>query len=69
MRPASTSSFVTVLIETPQIRDTERIDEPSQSIVRIWTRVMDDIVGALDAENAPKLRGPYKKRETVEISN
>jgi hypothetical protein len=23
---------------------------------------MDDIVGALDVENAPKARGPYKKR-------
>src|SRR3984957_4369095 len=30
---------------------------------------MDDIIGALDVENAPKLRGPYKPRETVPISN
>ena len=32
---------------------------------------MDDIVGALDAENAPKLRGPYKPRapKTATISN
>ena len=30
---------------------------------------MDDIVGALDVENTPKPRGPYKKREPLQISN
>jgi IS1 family transposase len=31
---------------------------------------MDDILAALDVEQAPKLRGPYKKRgDVVEISN
>ena len=30
---------------------------------------MDDIIGALDVENAPKLRGPYKPREAVPNSN
>jgi hypothetical protein len=34
--PASTSSLETVLIETPVIRETERMDDPSQSIGRIW---------------------------------
>ena len=38
LRPASTSSFVTVLIETPHTRETERIDDPSTSMERIWTR-------------------------------
>ena len=33
--PASTRSFVTVLIETSTTRETERIEEPSQSIWRI----------------------------------
>ncbi len=30
---------------------------------------LDDIIGALDADNAPKPRGPYKKREPLQISN
>jgi hypothetical protein len=33
--PASMSSFETVLMDTPVIRDTERMDDPSQSIERI----------------------------------
>ena len=38
-RPASTSSLDTVLIETSTMRDTERMDDPSQSIERICTRL------------------------------
>jgi hypothetical protein len=38
-RPASTKSFDTVLMETSHIREIARIDEPSQSMDRIWTRV------------------------------
>jgi IS1 family transposase len=30
---------------------------------------MDDILAALDVQQAPKLRGPYKKRDAVAISN
>jgi hypothetical protein len=37
--PASSSSFVTVLMLTSATRLMDRIDEPSQSIERIWTRV------------------------------
>jgi hypothetical protein len=37
--PASISSWETVLIDTPVIRETERMLDPSQSIERIWTRV------------------------------
>src|SRR5438552_26451 len=38
-RPASISSFVTVLRETSATRVIDRRDEPSQSIERIWTRL------------------------------
>ena len=37
-RPASISSLVTVLIDTSVTRLIARIDDPSQSIDRIWTR-------------------------------
>src|SRR5690554_6899179 len=37
--PASTKSFETVLIDTSQMREIERMDDLSQSRVRIWTRV------------------------------
>lgn len=36
---ASARSLEIVLIETPTTRDTERIDEPSTSMLRIWVRV------------------------------
>ena len=36
--PASTSSLATVLIDTSATREIDRIDDPSQSIERIWTR-------------------------------
>ncbi len=39
MRPASISSFVTVLIDTPTTRETERMEDPSTSMERIWTLV------------------------------
>src|SRR5712692_1370824 len=37
--PASISSLVTVLRETPVTRVIARMDDPSQSIERIWTRL------------------------------
>jgi hypothetical protein len=30
---------------------------------------MEDIIAAIDAEQAPVVRGPYKKRDAAEISN
>ena len=30
---------------------------------------MDDIVAVIDANQAPTVRGPYKKRDAIEISN
>lgn len=36
--PASSNSFVTVLIDTSATRDTARMEEPSTSIERIWAR-------------------------------
>src|SRR5262249_560276 len=36
--PASTSSFETVLIDTSATREIDRMDDPSQSMERIWTR-------------------------------
>src|SRR5437879_7987655 len=41
-RPASTNSFETVLIETSHKRETERIDDPSQSIERMSARLAAD---------------------------
>src|SRR5216683_3206765 len=38
--PASHSSLSTVLIETSATRLIDRIDEPSHSIERIWTRLV-----------------------------
>ena len=38
-RAATIFIFVTVLIDTSQTREIERMDEPSQSIVKICTRV------------------------------
>src|SRR5271157_5607632 len=37
--PASSSSFTTVLKETSHTREIDRIDEPSTSMLRIWTRL------------------------------
>ena len=37
--PASTSSLDTVLIDTSATREIDRMDDPSQSMERIWTRV------------------------------
>ena len=37
--PASTSSLETVLIDTSATRLIERMDDPSQSMARIWARV------------------------------
>src|SRR5580700_4457627 len=37
--PAFFSSLSTLLIEQPTMRSIERIDEPSQSRVRIWARL------------------------------
>src|SRR5436305_1496082 len=37
--PASTSSLLTVLIDTSHTRLIERMDEPSHSMERIWTRL------------------------------
>ena len=37
--PASISILLTVLIDTSHTRETERMDDPSHSIERIWTRV------------------------------
>jgi len=39
IKPASTSNFETVLIDTSASRETDRIDEPSQSIESIWARL------------------------------
>src|SRR5579863_471755 len=36
--PASIRSFVTVLIDTSVTREIDRMDDPSQSMERIWTR-------------------------------
>lgn len=36
--PASTRSLLTVLMETPVIREIARMDVPSQSMARIWAR-------------------------------
>ena len=36
--PASTSSLETVLIDTSATREIDRMDDPSQSMERIWTR-------------------------------
>lgn len=38
-QPASISSLETVLIDTPVTREIDRMDDPSQSIWRIWTLV------------------------------
>ena len=40
--PASISSLETVLIDTSGTRVTERMDDPSHSIERIWTRFSTD---------------------------
>ena len=37
-RPASTSSLLTVLMLTSASRETERIEAPSHTVERIWTR-------------------------------
>ena len=37
--PASTSSFETVLMETSATREIDRMEEPSTSMERIWTRL------------------------------
>src|SRR5262249_44616773 len=36
--PASIRSLVTVLIDTSHTREIERMDDPSHSMARIWTR-------------------------------
>jgi hypothetical protein len=40
--PASIKSFATVLIDTSARRETERMDEPSHSILSIWARAFID---------------------------
>ena len=37
--PASLSIFTTVLIDTSHTREIDRMDDASQSIERIWTRL------------------------------
>jgi hypothetical protein len=38
--PASTSSLKTVLIDTSATREIDRMDDPSHSMERIWTRLL-----------------------------